>query len=87
MAMPLGQQQQPYNSHSSHACYGPLIAVLLVVLILGIMACTIARLCKHIGDGHYETESWIERKCSACIDGRIGSPQHQQPQSPRNPTA
>ncbi|KAL1112169.1 hypothetical protein V6Z11_D02G109700 [Gossypium hirsutum] len=85
MAMPLVQQpppvtetQQPYNSSTSYASFGPVIAVLLVILILGIVAGTMARLCigrKFIGEGEYESEGWIERKCSSCVDGRIYSPQ------------
>ncbi|KAK5839740.1 hypothetical protein PVK06_008573 [Gossypium arboreum] len=86
MATPLIQQpppvtetQQPYNSSStSHASFGPVIAVLLEILILGIVAGTMARLCigrKFIGEGEYESEGWIERKCPSCVDSRIYSPQ------------
>ncbi|XVF36215.1 hypothetical protein REPUB_Repub19eG0039200 [Reevesia pubescens] len=83
MSMPLVQQpppvtvtQQPYNSHTIHASIGPVIAVLLVIIILGLLAGMIGRLCtgrKIMGYGQYDIESWIEAKCSSCIDGRIYS--------------
>ncbi|KAK6256654.1 hypothetical protein QUC31_000113 [Theobroma cacao] len=82
--MPLVQQPppvtvtQPYNSHATtHASIGPVIAVLLVIIILGILAGMIGRLCtgrKIMGYGQYDIESWIETKCSSCIDGRIYPP-------------
>ena len=85
MTTPLVQQpppvtvtQQPYNSHTSHASIGPVIAVLLVIIILGILAGMIGRLCTGrsiMGYGQYDIESWIEAKCSSCIDGRIYPPQ------------
>lgn len=75
------QQQQPsYNSQTNHASIGPVIAVLLVIVILGIVAGMIGRLCtgrKIMGYGQYDIESWIETKCSSCIDGRIYPPQPQ----------
>ncbi|XWS14651.1 hypothetical protein CRYUN_Cryun35bG0027600 [Craigia yunnanensis] len=84
MTTPLVQQppqvtvtQQPYNSHASHASIGPVIAVLLVITFLGILAGMIGRLCtgrKILGYGRYDIESWIETKCSSCIDGRIYPP-------------
>ncbi|XVF63982.1 hypothetical protein PTKIN_Ptkin09bG0130400 [Pterospermum kingtungense] len=72
------QQQQPYNSSTGHASIGPVIAVLSVIIILGIVAGMIGRLCtgrKMMGYGQYDIESWIETKCSSCIDGRIYPPQ------------
>ncbi|XWS24284.1 hypothetical protein CRYUN_Cryun28dG0087800 [Craigia yunnanensis] len=85
MPMPLVQQppapvtvtQEPYNSHASQASIGPVIAVLLAIIILGILAGMIGRLCtgrKIRGYGQYDIESWIETKCSSCIDGRIYPP-------------
>ncbi|XVE94829.1 hypothetical protein REPUB_Repub02eG0043400 [Reevesia pubescens] len=110
MSMPLVQQpppvivnEQPYNSQTSHASIGPVLAVLLVIIILGILAGMIGRLCtgrKIMGYGQYDIESWIETKCSACIDGRIYPPApprtnasatsvpasiQQEDQSPQNP--
>ncbi|KAK8642499.1 hypothetical protein V6N13_011840 [Hibiscus sabdariffa] len=84
--MPLVQQpppvtvtQQPYSSHATtHSSIGPVIAVLLVIVVLGIVAGMIGRLCtgrKIMGYGQYDIESWIETKCSSCIDGRVYPPQ------------
>ncbi|KAE8674833.1 Telomere maintenance component 1, putative isoform 1 [Hibiscus syriacus] len=85
MSMPLDQQpppvtvtQHPYNYHAGHASIGPVIAVLLVIVVLGIVAGMIGRLCtgrKIMCYGQYDIESWIETKCSSCIDGRIYPPQ------------
>ncbi|KAK8988915.1 hypothetical protein V6N11_030287 [Hibiscus sabdariffa] len=82
MSMPLVQQpppvtvmQHPYNSHASIV---PVIAVLLVIIVLGMVAGMIGRLCtgrKIMGYGQCDIESWIETKCSSCIDGRIYPPQ------------
>ncbi|KAK8678516.1 hypothetical protein V6N13_144014 [Hibiscus sabdariffa] len=82
MSMPLVQQpppvtvmQHPYNSHAS---IGPVIALLLVIIVLGMVAGMIRRLCtgrKIMGYGQCDIESWIETKCSSCIDGRIYPPQ------------
>ncbi|XVE55949.1 hypothetical protein DITRI_Ditri03aG0198300 [Diplodiscus trichospermus] len=89
MSMPLVQQpppppvtvvtQHPYNSHATtHASsIAPVIAVLLVIIILGIVAGMIGRLCtgrKIMGYGQFDIETWIETKCSSCIDGRIYPP-------------
>ncbi|CAI8599200.1 unnamed protein product [Vicia faba] len=68
--------QQSYNgaSHSQHDSIGPVIGVLVVIIVLGIIAVMIGRLCsgrKIMGHGQYDVESWAERKCSTCIDGRI----------------
>ncbi|GMJ15366.1 hypothetical protein HRI_005205800 [Hibiscus trionum] len=66
-----------YNSHTTHASIAPLIAVLSVIIILGIVAAMIGRLCtgrKVMGVGQFDIESWIETKCSSCIDGRIYPP-------------
>lgn len=93
MSMPLDQQQQqlspppppplavtlePYNGHhSSQASIGPVIAVLMVIIILGVIAIMIGRLCtgrRILGYGQYDIESWAESKCSTCIDGTISPP-------------
>ncbi|XVF74157.1 hypothetical protein PTKIN_Ptkin13bG0037600 [Pterospermum kingtungense] len=76
-AVTVTQQPMPYNSHAIHASVGPVIAVLLVIIILGVVAGMIGRLCtgrRIMGYGQYDIESWIETKCSSCIDGRIYSP-------------
>ncbi|KAG4391922.1 hypothetical protein GLYMA_04G036500v4 [Glycine max] len=78
--MPMYQQQeQPppmisVTQQSSHESIGPLIGVLVVVIVLGVIAVMIGRLCsgrRIMGHGQYDVESWAERKCSSCIDGRI----------------
>ncbi|KAK6946160.1 hypothetical protein RJ641_013704 [Dillenia turbinata] len=74
--------EQAYTVHSGHTSIGPVIAVLAVIIILGIIAGMIGRLCSGrsiMGHGPFDFEGWIERKCSSCIDGRIESP-------PRPPT-
>ncbi|KAK6939556.1 hypothetical protein RJ641_029087 [Dillenia turbinata] len=58
---------------------GALIAVLAMILILGIIAGVIGRLCSGrrtiMGHGPYDLESWAETTFSSCIDGRINPPQ------------
>ncbi|WJX41314.1 hypothetical protein P8452_28687 [Trifolium repens] len=66
---------QSYNGSSQHHdSIGPVIGVLVVIIVLGIIAVMIGRLCsgrRIMGHGQYDLESWAERKCSTCIDGRI----------------
>ncbi|KAK7410013.1 hypothetical protein VNO78_00477 [Psophocarpus tetragonolobus] len=78
MSMPMYQQDQPppmsVPQQSAHESVGPVIGVLVVVIVLGIIAVMIGRLCsgrRIMGHGQYDVESWAERKCSSCIDGRI----------------
>nr|XP_004501812.1 uncharacterized protein LOC101514152 [Cicer arietinum] len=71
---PLTVDQQSYNGASQHDSIGPVIGVLIVIIVLGIIAVMIGRLCsgrRIMGHGQYDIESWAERKCSTCIDGRI----------------
>ncbi|KDP38399.1 hypothetical protein JCGZ_04324 [Jatropha curcas] len=89
MSMPLSQQppavtvgQEPFHTLSTHTTIGPVIAVLIVIMILGIVAVMIGRICsgrRILGYGQYDIESWAETKCSSCIDGRIS------PSLPRPP--
>ncbi|XP_027155395.1 uncharacterized protein LOC113759058 [Coffea eugenioides] len=76
--MVVAAQQQAYAAHSGHGSVGPVIAVLAVISILGALAVMIGRLCSGrgvFGHGpHYDFESWVEAKCSACVDGRVDSP-------------
>lgn len=86
MPMPPYQQpppalivQQTYNTrvHSTHSSIGPFIAVLVVIIVLGILAVMVGRLCFGkgvLGYGEYDIESWVETKCSSCIDGKFNSP-------------
>ncbi|MED6218252.1 hypothetical protein PIB30_025177 [Stylosanthes scabra] len=79
-SMPIYQQQPPPQQSyddgvsSEHDSLGPLVGVLVVVIVLGVIAVMIGRLCsgrRIMGYGQYDIESWAERKCSTCIDGRI----------------
>ena len=82
MSMPLDQLQQPppslsYTHYSRHGSVGPVIAVLAVIAILGTLAAIVGRLCsgrRIMGHGQYDIESWLEEKCSSCIDGRVNPP-------------
>ncbi|KAK5837925.1 uncharacterized protein LOC108474927 [Gossypium arboreum] len=70
-----GVTQQAYTVHKGQGSVGPVIAVLTVITILGIIAAMIGRLCsaRRRIMGHapsYDCESWVERKCSSCLDGR-----------------
>ncbi|XP_057533033.1 uncharacterized protein LOC130810930 [Amaranthus tricolor] len=60
---------------ATHGSIGAVIGVLSVILFLCIVAIIIGRLCfgKGIlhGSAHYDLESWIESKCSSCVDGRL----------------
>ncbi|KAK7346001.1 hypothetical protein VNO80_20514 [Phaseolus coccineus] len=69
--------QQAYRTHSDHGSVGPVIAVLAVITVLGVIAGMIGRLCsgrRVMGHGEYDVETWIETKCSSCVDGRIAPP-------------
>ncbi|XP_057964698.1 uncharacterized protein LOC131155512 [Malania oleifera] len=74
---PATVSQQAYTAHSGHGSVGPVIAVLAVIAILGVIAGMIGRLCsgrRVLGYGQYDVEGWIERKCSSCLNGRVGAP-------------
>ncbi|XP_044508862.1 uncharacterized protein LOC123227797 [Mangifera indica] len=71
---PMVVTQQEYTTHSGHGSFGPVIAVLAVITILGVIAGMIGRLCsgrRVMGRREYDFESWVERKCSSCLDGNI----------------
>ncbi|KAI4295621.1 hypothetical protein L6164_035646 [Bauhinia variegata] len=73
-APPLQVTQQAYTTHTGHGSVGPVIAVLAVITVLGVIAGMIGRLCsgrRIMGHGEYDIESWVETKCSSCVDGRI----------------
>ncbi|KAJ0087067.1 hypothetical protein Patl1_09028 [Pistacia atlantica] len=81
MSMPVEQQPPPlmitHNSHSREESVGPLIGVMVVIMMLGIVACMIGRLCSGrslMGYGKYDIERWAESKFSTCIDGTISPP-------------
>ncbi|KAJ8899746.1 hypothetical protein K2173_019446 [Erythroxylum novogranatense] len=79
MSTPLDQQQQlqpppqAYTTHGSHGSVGVFIVVLAVIIILGVIACMIGRLCsgrRILGFGEYDMEGWVARKCQGF---KIGS--------------
>ncbi|KAI3831723.1 hypothetical protein MKX03_016521 [Papaver bracteatum] len=88
-----GLSQQVYNnniytSHSNHGSIGTVIAVVTVITVLGFVAGMIGRLCsgrRVRGIGQYDFESWVEAKCSSCIDGRISYPQPQRREQQQQP--
>lgn len=56
---------------------GPVIGVMVVIMVLGVAACMIGRLCsgkRIMGCGEYDIERWAERKFSSCIDGTVSPP-------------
>ncbi|CAJ1973362.1 unnamed protein product [Sphenostylis stenocarpa] len=86
MSMPMYQQDQPppvsVTKQSPHESVGPVVGVLVVVIVLGIIAVMIGRLCsgrRIMGHGQLDVESWAERKCSSCIDGKINLSQPTRP--------
>ncbi|KAJ4701814.1 Alpha-protein kinase 1-like [Melia azedarach] len=77
MSMPPPAVTTITQAHSTHGSVGPLIAVLVVVIILGVIAGMIGRLCSGkpiMGCGQYDIGSCAERKFSSCIDGTISPP-------------
>ena len=67
--MPMYQQQQEQpppmsvTQHSPHESIGPVIGVLVVVIVLGVIAVMIGRLCsgrRIMGHGQYDVERWAE---------------------------
>ncbi|KAJ0010463.1 hypothetical protein Pint_34472 [Pistacia integerrima] len=71
---PMAVTQQVYTTRSGHGSVGPVIAVLAVIIMLGVIAGMIGRLCsgrRVMGRGEYDFEGWVERKCSSCLDGNI----------------
>ncbi|KMZ56401.1 hypothetical protein ZOSMA_96G00770 [Zostera marina] len=53
---------------------GAVICVVVGIVVLGMGAVIIGRLCagsRILGYGHYDMEGWVEKKCSSCIDGRM----------------
>lgn len=65
MSMPLEQQPPPLmitdSSHSREESVGPVIGVMVVIMVLGVAACMIGRLCsgkRIMGCGEYDIERW-----------------------------
>ncbi|RDY06149.1 hypothetical protein CR513_09905, partial [Mucuna pruriens] len=87
---PIEVTQQAYTTHSGHGSVGPVIAVLAVITVLGVIAGMIGRLCsgrRVMGHGEYDVETWVETKCSSCVDGRIAPPPRPPPPPPPEPIA
>ncbi|KAJ4963968.1 hypothetical protein NE237_023907 [Protea cynaroides] len=87
MSMPIGPQQQQtpsittnqeaYSTDPSRGSFGPVIAVLVVIIILGVVAGMIGRFCsgrRIMGHYRYYLAGWVKTKCASCIDGRIDPP-------------
>ncbi|WCJ35365.1 hypothetical protein M5689_016626 [Euphorbia peplus] len=73
------------TNSTSHGAIGPVIAVLVVIMVLGIIAVMIGRVCsgrRIFGYGQYDIESWAEAHCGACIDGRLTPPRPPAPPPP-----
>ncbi|OIW10169.1 hypothetical protein TanjilG_27920 [Lupinus angustifolius] len=79
---PIQVTQQAYTTHSGHGSVGPVIAVVTVITVLGVIAGIIGRLCsghRFMGYGDYDIETWVETKCSSCVDGGIFTPPRPSP--------
>ncbi|RVW50479.1 hypothetical protein CK203_086830 [Vitis vinifera] len=81
--MPLDQLQQRRHHYltphllKAWISWSRSSAVLAVIAILGTLAAIVGRLCsgrRIMGHGQYDIESWLEEKCSSCIDGRVNPP-------------
>lgn len=75
---PAGYYTEQAATHSSppSGSIGMVIVVLAVITILGVVAGVVGRLCagrRFSGDSEYDFEGWVERKCSTCIDGHLGT--------------
>ncbi|KAH6559463.1 hypothetical protein KP509_1Z007500 [Ceratopteris richardii] len=72
------------DSHSG-STVGTLFIVLAIIMILGIIAGFIGRICagRHWGgDTQYDFEGWVEKRCASCIDGDIEAPPPPPPPAP-----
>eukprot|EP00249_Psilotum_nudum_P011877 c23441_g2_i1 orf=573-1055(-) len=72
-ALPAGTNYQTSGSHSGGAI-GPLFVVLAIIVILGVVAGLVSRVCsgRHWGgDTEYDFEGWVEHRCASCIDGDV----------------
>ncbi|CAN1278397.1 hypothetical protein LINPERPRIM_LOCUS16626 [Linum perenne] len=68
-----------YQHHGPSASVGAAIGAVAVITVLGVIACVIGRVCYGgrvlgYGGGQYDMESWVETKCSSCVDGRLRAP-------------
>ncbi|MCO5564775.1 hypothetical protein L7F22_018443 [Adiantum nelumboides] len=65
------------GGHGSSGTVGPLFVVLAIIMVLGVVAGFIGRVCagRHWGgDTQYDFEGWVEKRCASCIDGDIEAP-------------
>eukprot|EP00249_Psilotum_nudum_P015132 c25180_g2_i1 orf=662-1228(+) len=70
-AVTVEDSYSPSGSHSNGSI-GMLFVVLVVIIILGLLAGFLARICggRHFaGNIEYDFEGWVERTCASCIDG------------------
>ncbi|RYQ84116.1 hypothetical protein Ahy_B10g103036 [Arachis hypogaea] len=66
--------EQAYTTHSGNGSVGAVIGVVAVITVLGVVAGMIGRICsgrRIMGIGDYDIETWVETKCSSCVDGTI----------------
>eukprot|EP00249_Psilotum_nudum_P015130 c25180_g1_i1 orf=588-1166(+) len=71
--VPVEDSYSPSGSHSNGSI-GMLFVVLVVIIVLGLLAGVVARICggRHFaGNIEYDFEGWVERTCASCIDGSM----------------
>ncbi|MED6206570.1 hypothetical protein PIB30_028159 [Stylosanthes scabra] len=79
---PIEVTQQAYTTHSGNGSVGAVIGVVAVITVLGVVAGVIGRICsgrRVMGFGDYDIETWVETKCSSCVDGTIVIRSHRPP--------
>ncbi|KAI4321017.1 hypothetical protein MLD38_034441 [Melastoma candidum] len=73
-------QPHGYTDPATHTSIAPFVGILLAVVVLGVAAVVVGRLCsggrlRTSADraylAKYDMERWAERRCSSCIDGRL----------------
>lgn len=72
------------------AAVGPLFVVLAIIMVLGVLAGLIGRVCsgRHWGvDTQYDFEGWVEKRCANCIDGDVEAPPPPPPDKPAEEAA
>ncbi|KAI5060351.1 hypothetical protein GOP47_0024771 [Adiantum capillus-veneris] len=78
------------SGHGGNGTVGPLFVVLAIIIVLGVVAGFIGRVCagRHWGgDTQYDFEGWVEKRCASCIDGDIEAPPPLPPPPEKPPDA
>lgn len=76
------------GGRGSSGAVGPLFIVLAIIMVLGVLAGFIGRVCsgRHWGgDTQYDFEGWVEKRCANCIEGDIEAPPPPPPPSEKPP--